>query len=786
VKQKLLFVISQFYKGGAETALLNLFKTIDKSKYSVDFIVMNQCPAANAVSLIPDIPEEVLTLNVWEASHTFSAKNMVYEKLVFKKEDVKCDSVIALRFVRGKEYDWAFHVGEWWSPAFVAQKVAAKRKAVWIHSDIAKADFFNPDMLFSYDSYFDDYIFVSQHSMKSSVSTFPFIMRKAHCIYNITDVCAIKKSAQKPIREDYFEKGLPVIVTCANVRQEKNHRRQLEAMKILKKRGVDFLWLNIGSTADVERCDELRSAAKAYGLGDRFILTGPRDNPFPYIAQATAVTVLSDHESWSLVITEAKVLGIPVVATKTSGAMEQIEDGVSGILVSFNAVDIADKIETLLTSKDLQHRIRKNLSNFDNISQSIDAFYEFLNVDSVKEHEIDFKYKLLYVIDDINYLSGAHVATILQIQELLKRGYDVTVFSTTLPSAKKLVDLNGARFLSWKDFPEDRLYNRRLLDCMLDAKLSTAEKRYKFRLSWEGRIKRNPHVFESLVLPHLSNQFSLYDTVCVMSEASAFRNVVANSTCSRKVQWIHIDYCVWRSKNSWTAEVTKDDESLYQKFTKIVLLSENIRDSFAALYPSLIGKLVVNQNLLPVESIKKKANDLNDEKLMHFVTVGRVDYQKGYDRLFDVLEELIARGYKFYWTIIGDGEDYQALSQRVANGKLYPYVQMIGARPNPFPYVKRADVFALLSRYEGLPNTIYESMILGTPVIATNVGGVSTQIENNLNGWVIENSSEAIYDGIENILNHPEQIKAFKDALKTYKYENAEILKTAISVLIGD
>lgn len=211
-----------------------------------------------------------------------------------------------------------------------------------------------------------------------------------------------------------------------------------------------------------------------------------------------------------------------------------------------------------------------------------------------------------------------------------------------------------------------------------------------------------------------------------------------------------------------------------------------MENSFAALYPSLIGKLVVNQNLLPVESIKKKANDLNDEKLMHFVTVGRVDYQKGYDRLFDVLEELIARGYKFYWTIIGDGEDYQALSQRVANGKLYPYVQMIGARPNPFPYVKRADVFALLSRYEGLPNTIYESMILGTPVIATNVGGVSTQIENNLNGWVIENSSEAIYDGIENILNHPEQIKAFKDALKTYKYENAEILKTAISVLIGD
>ena len=787
VKQKLLFVISQFYKGGAETSLLNLFKKIDKSRYSVDFIIMNQYPVENAVSLVSESPTEIFTLDAWRENRAISAKNKIYEKLVFKKEDVKCDPVVALRFVREREYDWAFHVGEWWSPAFVALKVNSKRKAVWIHSDIAKASFFNPDSFFYYDCYFDDYIFVSQHSLKSSAEAFPFIRKKAHCIYNISDVETIKEKARESVKENYFAKNLPVIVTCANIRQEKNHRRQLEAMRILKQKGIDFLWLNIGSTADEERCKELTSVAKTYGLDDRFILTGPRDNPFPYIAQATAVAVLSNHESWSLVITEAKILGTPVIATKTSGALEQIEDGVSGVLANFSANDIANKIEDFLTNKSLRERIKKNIFNFDNTNQVLKEFYDFLEKRN-ENQKSQFKsgQKLLYVIDDINYLGGAHIATILQIQALLKRGYDISIFSTSLPLTKNLIALDGVHFLSWKDFPEDCLYNRRLLDCIFDRTLSSFEKKYKFRLSWEGRIKKNPFVFEKLVLPHLANVFSSYDTICVMSEASAFREVVAKSACPRKIQWVHIDYCEWRNKNSWTMEITKNDEDLYQHYNKIVLLSENIKDTFSELYPSLTGKLVVNPNLLPVETIKKKAGESDDKNLVHFVTVGRVDYQKGYDRLFDILESLIENGYRFYWTIVGDGEDYQQLSKRVLDSKLEPYVRMIGARSNPFPYVKKADVFALVSRYEGLPNTIYEAMILGTPVIATNVGGVSSQIEDNVNGWIVENTSEAIYAGIENILKHPEQIRRFKESLESYEYKNDEILKTAMCVLFGD
>ena len=57
--------------------------------------------------------------------------------------------------------------------------------------------------------------------------------------------------------------------------------------------------------------------------------------------------------AWSLVITEAKVLGVPVIATKTAGALEQLEHNVTGILCDFDAEDIAMKMESLMQDNKL-------------------------------------------------------------------------------------------------------------------------------------------------------------------------------------------------------------------------------------------------------------------------------------------------------------------------------------------------------------------------------------------------------------------------------------------------
>ena len=94
--------------------------------------------------------------------------------------------------------------------------------------------------------------------------------------------------------------------------------------------------------------------------------------------RSEAVIVLSDFEAWSLVITEAKLLGVPVISTKTSGAIEQIQDKKTGILVSFNPIDIADTISGFLIDPLVRNEIHHNLKDFSTSEKTLDEFKELI------------------------------------------------------------------------------------------------------------------------------------------------------------------------------------------------------------------------------------------------------------------------------------------------------------------------------------------------------------------------------------------------------------------------
>ena len=69
--KKLLFVITQLYKGGAETALVNLLSRISPEDYVIDLIILNQYPVKDAVSLIPMLPENINVFDQWKRLFTF-------------------------------------------------------------------------------------------------------------------------------------------------------------------------------------------------------------------------------------------------------------------------------------------------------------------------------------------------------------------------------------------------------------------------------------------------------------------------------------------------------------------------------------------------------------------------------------------------------------------------------------------------------------------------------------------------------------------------------------------
>ena len=165
-----------------------------------------------------------------------------------------------------------------------------------------------------------------------------------------------------------------ILLTVANLRPEKNYLRQVEVMKELKDRGVNVLWLNVGSTANEFIHQQVKVLINKYGLENDFVLLGVDQNPYKYMSKVDAVTVLSDFESWSLVITESKLVGTPVIATKTSGALEQLIDRKTGIFTDFEINQIADGIQEFLLNNELQQKIRKNLIGFTTHQEVIKEF----------------------------------------------------------------------------------------------------------------------------------------------------------------------------------------------------------------------------------------------------------------------------------------------------------------------------------------------------------------------------------------------------------------------------
>jgi glycosyltransferase involved in cell wall biosynthesis len=775
--KKLLFVISQLYKGGAETALVNLLNTLDYTGYEVDLIILNQEPAGDGLSLINRINKSVNICDAYKEYQSIKLKDRIRAKLQYSMNQKGAYWFTALDFVKGKTYDWAFFWGEWCVPSFVAYHVSAKKKAAWIHSDIAKASFFNCEQYFYFDDCFDHYIFVSKNSMDSALSKFPFLKGKEVLVYNISDASFIREKSKEIVKDYNRPENKPVLITCANIREEKNHFRQIEVMAELKRRGIALQWINIGSTVEKVRVRGLKDKCKEENLEEDFLILGSKENPYKYMRQADMVAVLSDHESWSMVITEAKILGVPVIATRTSGALEQLEHGETGILTDFDVFDIADKIEDYLINRNKLNHIRQNLNEFDNTNEIISSFYSLLERDAVKNNNSGAS--LLYVIDDVNYMGGAHNATLTQIRNLQKEGkLDITIFSTTVPICDVRSKVPGIKFTSWRNVRLFEVYSADLIYCIGSDDFNISEKKDRLRFMLMHRFKHKYNIFEFEIIPAASKLFSKYDMVCVMSEASIFRKAASKSDCKKKIQWIHTDYCAWREKTEWTKRITEQDCIIYKKMDIIVTLSDTIRRKMINLYPELADKVTVNRNVMPVNDILNKSNNIKKNKtIIKFITVGRIDdSSKACYRLLDILTELAEDGYLFQWTFIGNGEDYGGVVNQVENSILKDFVIMKGAMKNPFPEIKKADVFALLSTYEGLPNTIYESLIIGVPVLATNVGGISDQITNKEEGWLVPNNKTSIKESIIHVLMHPEEIYEIKKNIAQYNYDNDQVM----------
>lgn len=138
-----------------------------------------------------------------------------------------------------------------------------------------------------------------------------------------------------------------------------------------------------------------------------------------------------------------------------------------------------------------------------------------------------------------------------------------------------------------------------------------------------------------------------------------------------------------------------------------------------------------------------------------FVAVSRLSKQKNLEMMINGFSKFVTTNNDFCLEIYGDGLERQNLEQMVNNLNLTKYVLFKGFVENVFDYIYDAYCFLSTSNYEGLSNSMIESLALGLPCIVTDcpAGGARAVIENNFNGLLIPVGDEnAFVDAMETVV----------------------------------
>lgn len=256
-----------------------------------------------------------------------------------------------------------------------------------------------------------------------------------------------------------------------------------------------------------------------------------------------------------------------------------------------------------------------------------------------------------------------------------------------------------------------------------------------------------------------------------------------------KIAWIHTDY------SNIHTDINLDLD-MWNKFDYIVAVSKDCRNAFLSKYPSLKDKVIIVENITSPSFVRSMAEENVDdfevdEELFKVVSVGRYCDAKGFDNAIKALRILHDRGYRnIKWYVVGYGSDEELYRRIIKENKLEDSFILLGKKTNPYPYMKKADLYVQPSRYEGKAVTVSEAQILGRPVMLTNYTTAQSQVRDGADGYITDLSIEGIANGVELLYKNKELRMQLSNNCSDSNYSNNYELDKLYSIInkefIGD
>ena len=397
MKKCFLFAIHYLELGGAERSLIGLLRALDYSKVMVDLFVyshrgelMKEIP--QEVNLLPEIPEyaqiERPLKDVLKDGYLRLFLARIKAKWLFakyKKQNHPKDGNAIFSYVAknvtpllppinpDKEYDLAV---SFLAPHdIVLEKVHARKKACWIHTDYTKVDV-NSEIELPIWSQYDHIAAVSEGVAEAFVKRFPSLQEKLEVVPNIIDTqYVLEQSRAFDINAEMpRENSIIRLLSVGRFTEAKNFDNIPDICRRILDAGVQVRWYLIGYGGD----DALiRQRIAEAGLEKNVIVLGKKDNPYPYMQACDIYVQPSRYEGCPVTIQEAQTLGKPVIATAFPTVKSAIQDGVNGVIVPLDNEGCAQGIIRVLQNPELQKRI-SGIHNEDlTENKSLTTIYEW-------------------------------------------------------------------------------------------------------------------------------------------------------------------------------------------------------------------------------------------------------------------------------------------------------------------------------------------------------------------------------------------------------------------------
>ncbi len=287
--------------------------------------------------------------------------------------------------------------------------------------------------------------------------------------------------------------------------------------------------------------------------------------------------------------------------------------------------------------------------------------------------------------------------------------------------------------LELRNYLGELLRHRKLSAAITRLKITVMARRGKNYFSWEAIEKYIPSVPGH------------YDVAVGFLEGFTDFFVVDKVNADRKIGWIHTDM---------SGKIfNKQEMAYYRKLDMLATISEKCRTAFISRseYPG--ERMCVIENIVLSQEILHKADapldEVWDPSKLHIVSVGRLEYLKGMDIAAKTAFILKKNGCDFVWHIYGRGLMQDEISQYVKQNNLSGCFILEGQKPNPYPYMKKADIIVQPSRREGKSLVLDEAKILGKAIVVTNYPSVTDQITDRKTGIIVDTTPQAIAEGLE-------------------------------------